>query len=222
MLTMFLHPLDWFKTDAVTSEVIEREEEINYPKIVLIHGANQSNMTFAHLRHVLSDFDYINIDYSPAGDFYDNLNEMISLTESAGPTYIIGHSLGGIYAAHLSQYINCIGGATVSTPFGGSRAADFVKFLLPNYKIFKSVGQKARPVVEARKFKLPGNWTNYVSISGNVPWHGERNDGVLSIKSMTAKEDIPTTMIDANHYEIVLDESLINDIKLQINIVTNS
>jgi pimeloyl-ACP methyl ester carboxylesterase len=205
----------WFTREPITVEIEqphESEENVPLPSIVLIHGANQSNVSFEYLRHALPGFQYINIEWNPTSGFYDNLKEMIAAIKDSGPVYLVGHSMGCIYAAHLSQHVDCIGGAALSAPWGGSKAADWMRYMTPSYPLYKEVGTKSPIIIAAREFVLPGRWTNYISTQGDVPGMGGKNDCVLTIDSMSAKADIKHKFIKATHYEILMSTSLIQSI----------
>lgn len=212
-------PWKWFNRKPISIEIdkpvakhIIIEESVPLPSIVLIHGAHQSNVTFEYMRHALPSFQYINIEWSTTGGFHDNLAEMSDALKDVGPVYLVGHSMGGIYCAHLSQNVACIGGATLSAPWGGSKAADWLKYIASNYPLYKEVSTNSPIITDARQFKLPGTWVNYVSTEGNAPGMGENNDCVLTIDSMTARKDIHTKYIKATHYEIVMNTSLIHSV----------
>lgn len=205
-------PWTWFKEDEVTVEIEPIAIEQVLPSIVLVHGANASNLTFAHIRSQMPTYHFINIDYSSSNGFYNNLDNMIDALADVGPVYLVGHSLGGIFALHLSQEIDVIGGTTISTPFGGSKTADWAKYMSPHHQVFKDVGVKSKPIVEAKEFELPGKWHNFVSTAGTVPWHGGQNDGVLTVDSMSARQDMRHAFVDSNHYEIVVNDDVISSI----------
>lgn len=210
-----LLPWKWFSRESVSIKVEEPiiyEDNTIMPSIVLIHGAHQSNVTFEYMRTALPGFQYINVDWHTVGGFENNLDEMIKAIKPKGPVFLVGHSMGGIYAAHLAQHIDCIGGATLSAPWGGSRAADWIRHLIPNYPLYKEVGTRSPIIIDACNFSLPGLWSNYVSTEGNVPGMGENNDCVLTVESMTARKDLRTKYIRATHYEIVMSTALIHSI----------
>lgn len=190
----------------------EPEDVAPMPNIVLIHGANQTKMSFEYIRHALPCFQYINIEWDAFGNFYENVEQMVSVVEKAGPVYIVGHSMGGIYAAHIAESVDCIGGSTISTPWGGSKAADWIRYLTPSYKLYYDVGTKGAPVLEAQKAVLPGRWTNYISTTGNVPGMGDQNDCVLTVTSMSTRKGIYNKYINATHYEILMSPDMIHSI----------
>lgn len=209
------NPWTWFKREPVSVDLEQPliyEETAELPKIVLIHGAHQSNVTFEYLRHALPGFSYLNIDWSAAGGFQDNLTEMIAAIRDCGPVYIVGHSMGGIYGAHLAQHVECIGGATLSTPWGGSKHADWVRYMFPSYPLYREVGTKSPFILTACSATLPGRWTNYVATEGDVPGMGGKNDCVLTVESQTARKDLHTKYIAATHYEIVMSTDMIHSI----------
>jgi len=214
MVTMNL--LNWFNRTPVAIEVEHvqvQEETVSLPSIVLIHGAHQSNVTFEYMRHALPGFKYINIEWHTASGFELNLEEMkTALKDNPDPVYLIGHSMGSIYAAHLAEYVNCIGGCAIAAPWGGSKQADWIRYMMPNYPLYKEVGTKSPIIHYARTVQLPGRWTNYVSTEGNVPGMGGQNDCVLTLKSMTARKDLHTKFIKATHYEIVMSSELIHSV----------
>lgn len=213
---MNLRPWKWFNRAPISVEVEpphNHEDHAPLPSIVLIHGAYQSNVTFEYLRHALPGFQYINIEWDVNSGFENNLAEMIAAVKNHNkPVYLVGHSMGGIYAAHLSQHVECIGGATIASPWGGSRAADWAKYMVPNHILYREVGTRSPIILSAQTFELPGRWSNFVSTRGGAPGMGENNDCVLTIESMTARKDLYTKFIEATHYEIVMSTDLIHSI----------
>lgn len=214
-MMIYLHPWKWFKEESIVVEVDppkQKTTDVPLPNIVLIHGANQTNTSFEFIRHALPGFQFINIDWSSNTGFFNNLDEMIEAVSNIGPVYLVGHSMGCIYAAHLSQHVECIGGAALSSPWGGSKTADWARYMVPNYPLYKEVGTKSPIITTARNMALPGRWTNYVTTKGNVPGIGKDNDCVLTVESMEMRTDIYTKYIDATHYEILLSPELIQSL----------
>jgi hypothetical protein len=223
---MFLNNYDWIWSLLFSTKVAVSHDRPSdgvstmTPTVVLIHGANATSLTFAHIRSCLPNYNYINIDYSPYGGFYNNLDEMVNKIKDVGPVYIVGHSFGGIYAMHLAQQVSAIGGSTVATPFGGSKHARWAKLLAPSYLIFQEVGCKSKPILEAQSFGLNGDWINLVGEAGSVPWIAGGNDGVLTHESMTCRSDMTTRFINSNHSEIVCHADAVAAIGNHIDLIT--
>ena len=185
-------------------------------KVILIHGANASPRSFNYIVESLRIKDPIIPTYSSTHDFYSNLEEMKSyIPNDKEPLFFIGHSLGGIYALHLyNHYKSRVKGAvTLSTPYRGSRTADWAKLMFPQYHLFHDVGVHARPITDSLKIKITIPWLQVVSTTGHVPWHVIPNDGVVTTASMTHRNDIEYIKLPVNHYEIVCDPETVNIIR---------
>jgi pimeloyl-ACP methyl ester carboxylesterase len=215
MIKTLFNSWSWFETQSIVVEIAKptaKPTQPSLPSIVLIHGANQTNTSFEFIRHALPGFRYINIEWSPTAGFHSNLDEMIAAVSEAGPVYLVGHSMGCIYAAHLSQHVECIGGAALAAPWGGSKAADWVRYMVPNYPLYKEVGTKSPIIKTAATLTLPGRWTNFITTQGDVPGMGGQNDCVLTLASMETRKDIFDVYIDATHYEVLLSPDLIHSL----------
>lgn len=65
--------------------------------------------------------------------------------------------------------------------------------------------------------KLP-KWTNIVTTKGNAPWVPGKNDGVVTISSQMVRNDIMELIeIDYNHYEVVLNDKVIEIIQKRLS-----
>ena len=136
-----------------------------------------------------------------------------------GQIFFIAHSLGGIFALLLAdRFADRInGGVTISTPYGGSKFADFLKFLLPNSRFLREIGPHSDPIDQASQIELRWPWINLISVRGGVPWITGDNDGVITTESMKNHTALDTVEINANHYEILLHTETINIIKERTN-----
>ena len=67
-----------------------------------------------------------------------------------GPYFMIGHSLGGLYALHLTKHVDVAGAVSISTPFAGSWTADWARFFVPTYQLFRDVGRKLSQLKKRR------------------------------------------------------------------------
>jgi len=171
--------------------------------VVWIHGANQSPLSFSYLKSKTQFTNNLDISYSSMNRFYHNLSEIIEVVKPLGKVFVVGHSLGGLYGLHLTQHCDVVGGVSLSTPFRGSSTADWAKYIVPSYPLFKDIGRKSAPVVDSYKFKLTIPWTQVISTAGTVPYHNGPNDGVVTVASMEHRSDMEKIHVNHTHYEVV-------------------
>ena len=190
-----------------TTEETHTSDDIN---VIWLHGANQTSLSFEYLRSKTNFANEIMINYSSMNRFYDNLDNIISQVKGKGPHFVIGHSLGGLYALHLTQHIRVAGGVSISTPFRGSSTADWAKYMVPSYPLFKDIGRKALPVQDSFKIYLEIPWTQIVSTSGAVPYHNGPNDGVVTLASMEHRMDMEKVRVEHTHYEVMCSDTVAN------------
>ena len=178
--------------------------------VVWIHGANQSGLSFQYLRSLACFKNELVVEYDTTHKFKDNL-EMLSneIIQVKGPYFLIGHSLGGLYAIHLTKYLDVAGAVSISTPFAGSWTADWARFFVPTYQLFRDVGRRSIPIKESQDIKLKVDWTQIVSTKGNVPYHGGQNDGVCTIKSMTSRKDMDLIEVPHTHFEVMCSDLVV-------------
>ena len=183
--------------------------------IVYIHGASATEESFNYLRSRLPYADYT-VKYDSANGFQNNLDEMLEQLKDKKDIFFVAHSLGGIYALHLSEKIpnQIIGAVTLSTPYGGSETADYVKYFLPFSRLLRDIGPSSWPIRQADNILIKHPWTNVVTVKGSSPWMTQPNDCVVTIKSQKQhKENMELVEIDYNHYEVVLSERVVSIIK---------
>ena len=195
------------------------QEDIN---VIFIHGANQTSLSFEYLRSKTQFKKEILIDYSSMNRFYNNLDMITEQCQNKGPHFVIGHSMGGLYALHLTKYLQVIGGVSISTPFRGSSTADWAKYIVPSYPLFKDIGRKADPVKQANEIKLDIPWTQIVSTTGGVPYHNGPNDGVVTLASMTHRTDMTRIEVPHTHYEVMCSDKVADIILTEYKKTTQS
>jgi len=177
--------------------------------IVYIHGASATAESFTHIREYVSsntELPYVSLEYQSSNGFEKNLQAMKGQLDDAERLFFVSHSLGGIYALHLANYYQetTAGGVSLSTPYGGSREADFARYFLPFNQLMKDIGIMSTPMYEAKKMPAPPNWTNVVTTVGASPWIRDPNDGVVTLESMRYRKDFELVELPLNHYEVVL------------------
>lgn len=181
---------------------------------VYIHGAKATSESFTYIRDRIGGKSIL-IDYNTNISFDDNLKGMIETLKHVKNIFFIAHSLGGIYAFHLANHLseNVVGGITLSTPYGGSREAAYLRYIWPFSQLLKDISPRS-PVMRAiRFFPLPPNWTNVVTVSGGTPLRFEANDGVVTYSSMRYRADMELVDVKLNHYEVVVSNKSLEIIK---------
>ncbi len=196
------------------SESAQNENDLN---VIWIHGANQSSLSFEYLRSKTNFSKETLIDYSSMNRFYDNLDTMTEQCQNQGPHFVVGHSMGGLYALHLTKYLRVAGGISISTPFRGSSTADWAKYVVPNYPLFKDVGRKSDPIKKGNEIELDIPWTQIVSTSGSVPYHNGPNDGVVTVASMKHRDDMEYVEVPHTHYEVMCSQAVSDIISSKYN-----
>jgi pimeloyl-ACP methyl ester carboxylesterase len=176
--------------------------------VVWLHGAGQTHNSWRYIREQLDYPHEILIDYSSLSRFHENLDEMVHKIGNE-PVFVVGHSLGGLYALHLTQRCNVVGGVSVSTPYRGSSAADWAKYVIPSYPIFRDVGRRSLPIIEAAKMQVEVPWMQIVSTGGAVPYLKGENDGVCTVASMNCRNDMGIEYTDSTHYEVMVDDRVV-------------
>ena len=191
--------------------------------IILIHGANASNKSFALIVRELKklnnkgiNFCYFSYDHKKG--FAYNFPIMCDrLSEIEGDCIVIGHSMGGIYATHLyKQFSNKIKtGITIATPYLGLGSALVTRWIFPFWQLLQDVSPTAYPVLAKQQIKFGIPWIQLVPTKGRTPWVSPfQNDGVVSNLSMTYRTDVEYRYINSNHYESLVDyktTEIVND-----------
>lgn len=203
----------WFGHKPEQKPEAPAEEEIITPTLVLLHGVNCTPHTWAY---VVKQLRYVNSNkiVVPFTDttlpFEEQMDKLYAELNHLGPIVIVGHSLGGLHAWHLAKKLDVIAGISISTPFGGSKAADWFRYIMPNWQLVKDVGTRSKPVLDAIQIEIDIPWTNIVTTVGNIPYIPQPNDCVISCESMKAVPGMEHTELAYNHYEVVLTSEVVN------------
>ena len=173
--------------------------------VIWIHGANQSCNSFNYLSEKCNFENEIFVEYDSSNSFYENLDLIYHQVSTFDYCFLIGHSMGGVYALHLLRKLNVVGAVSISTPFNGSRTADWAKFVVPKYQLFKDAGKRSGPIISGHDIEITCPWTQIVSTGGGVPYHEGPNDGVCTTKSMEhRKSDMHIVRVVATHFEVMV------------------
>jgi pimeloyl-ACP methyl ester carboxylesterase len=186
--------------------------------LVYIHGNHATADSFNFIRSKLSGYNDILLEYDSAHGFYSNHATMLERLADTPDLFFIAHSLGGIHALHLAAELGdrVLGGVTMSTPYGGSEAAEMVACLLPFSQVLKDIRPRSAPILDGKRIALNVPWTNLVSTAGASPFMLAANDGVVTQDSMRHRDDIRLVDIACNHFEIVLNQDALAVIQSEI------
>ena len=191
-----------------TTELKVSDQSVPSLNVIWCHGANQSSLSFKYLQSKTQFPDEIMVNYSSMNRFYDNLEMIADTVKGQGPHFVVGHSMGGLYALHLTKYVRVVGGVSISTPFRGSSTADWAKWIVPTYPLFRDIGRKSDPIREANEIELDIPWTQIVTTAGGVPYHNGPNDGVCTIASMSHRTDMKHVELPHTHYETMVSDAV--------------
>ena len=184
--------------------------------LVYIHGANATSESFNYIRSKLGTG--IDLNYDSRNGFENNLADMLTKLINVKDIAFISHSLGGIYALHISHAIpdQVLGAVTLSTPYGGAEVADYAQYFLPFSRLMRDIGPSSWAMKQAKKIKIQHPWTNIVTVKGQSPFILAANDGVVTIASQKHHEDMELVLMDYNHYEVVLADPVIDIIQERV------
>ncbi|MGH8809681.1 MAG: esterase/lipase family protein [Noviherbaspirillum sp.] len=186
--------------------------------IVYIHGNGASADSFNFIRTQLSEYRSIVLEYESTNGFYNNYQKMLEQLQDVEDIFIVAHSLGGIYALHLANDLRdkVLGAVTMSTPYGGSKAAQAVKYVLPFNRVLRDIQPHSPPIMEGKAIDIVHPWTNIVTLDGHSPFMLEANDGVVTQESMRHRQDMTLVDVNSNHFEVVLNNDAVAIIKKAI------
>jgi pimeloyl-ACP methyl ester carboxylesterase len=186
--------------------------------IIYVHGNQSTGQSFNFIRSHLASHASLVLEYDSQNGFYRNHHDMLERIKHVEDIFFIGHSLGGIHALHLANALvdNVLGAVTLSTPYGGSKAAEMVQFLLPFNKVVQDIQPLSAPILEANAFPVAQPWVNIVTTAGHSPFMPAANDGVVTLESMRHRQDIRVIEVASNHYEVLLNYEAVRIIKYTI------
>lgn len=185
-------------------------------KLFYIHGANATPGSFNYLHKQIAQPACF-ADYNSSNGFYNNLEKMKSQL-AQDDWFLVTHSLGGVYAAHLQEFLGSRlkGVVSISAPFGGSELCDLLVMIHPFSRLFRDTGTISRPIIEAQKLMQVSttSWTAIITNTGPTAYLPTDNDGVISTSSQLKLSDrMETVCIDTNHYEILQDNRVLDIIQ---------
>lgn len=178
----------------------------------------------------LPEHRIILIDYNSKVKLTEAMSEIMlkicdQLTSIDEEFDIIAHSLGGILATNIVDcgLFNIDKVVTISSPFGGSDAAAYLKFLYPFTQLFKEISPQSAFLRNTRAlFENPGPMNSMADngkflpivtrVGTGIIMH-EENDNVVTTKSQQDLSRINFHVVNHNHFEVLMSPSVINKIE---------
>jgi pimeloyl-ACP methyl ester carboxylesterase len=129
--------------------------------------------------------------------------------------YIVGHSLGGLIAVAASQLadhrkekkIKKI--LTISSPFGGCKGADYLKWFFPTHRLFSEISTVSPVIQTVNAIGAVVPTKCLVTNHGSIPLINGENDGVVSVESQMALKGAEFAKQSNNHFEVLLSEDTV-------------
>jgi pimeloyl-ACP methyl ester carboxylesterase len=179
-----------------------------------IHGANSSPLSFSWIKQQLPAHTMRNISYSadnPVANTIKCLQEKADSEQQ--PIHIISHSLGGIIAVSLARLCSNVNSVvTMSTPFGGSKMADRLRWWYP-CQMFEDIYTGSRTIQNLQLSFRDVPVLSFVTTGGGVQMMQEPNDGVVTVESQLRLSGARYIHLPLNHFEVLLSPVVIGQIK---------
>lgn len=185
---------------------------------VWIHGAFATKNSFNYIKTQMPLDDDIYVQYDCENNLIETIEQIkkkIEKKSDGEPIDLIGHSLGGVICVilyHLGlKNIRSI--VTMSSPFGGIHNNGLIRFWFPKsiFTEFHNLQMKYSKFLE-KPIQVPYKF--FVSTKGSNPlFLGKKNDGVVSLASQIAIPHAKYVEVETNHYEILMNDSVVNEIK---------
>jgi pimeloyl-ACP methyl ester carboxylesterase len=181
------------------------------PTIVYIHGAFSSALGFTRLIEKLPEHYRLTPEYSVSRSASKVIQDIDALIRNAGnPVTIVGHSLGGILGVSVAQRNPLIEQViTISTPFGGCKAADLIKWLKP-HTFFETISTSSHIIREMHNRVLRCPVTSMVTVRGDNPMFNEPNDSVVTVASQQALKGASYHLVKYNHNEVLMSDDVVD------------
>lgn len=186
--------------------------------ILYVHGASSTPLSFNYIAKNLPEHKRINFVYDSNEDLEDIVNDLqkyiADVRNQFGSFDIIAHSLGGIVAVGASYKQKDINNmVTISSPFAGSKAASYLKWLYPGYGLFNNVSVSNPLVLEIQERGTVIKTLNVITSGGDSPLIKEKNDGVVSVNSQLSLRNCDRMLYDLNHFEVLMSDTVVEDIR---------
>ena len=184
---------------------------MNTPTIVYIHGAFGSACGFTRLIEKLPEHHRFTPEYLVSRPISKVIQDIDALIRNVGkPVTIVGHSLGGVIGVSVSQRNQLVEQViTISSPFGGCKAADLLKWVKP-HTFFETISTTSEIIREMHRRGLECPVTSIVTIRSDNPMFDEPNDSVVTVESQRALKGAMYNTVNYNHNEVLMTDEVVD------------
>lgn len=185
--------------------------------VVYIHGLISTYRSFNYILQNLPDHLQVMAGYDsdrPLADIIADIEEDLPIK---GSYSIVGHSLGGLIGTVLAidnpRVEKLI---TISSPLGGSKAATFIQWIPNHPRVIRDITQSSHFVQLVQSAPVAAPTLSIISTAGHLHTGSDLNDGVVSLPSQRALPFAEKIEVEANHFEVLLDNETVKHIHTHI------
>lgn len=176
-----------------------------------IHGANASPASFSYMKAQFPDHEVVDVAYDcahPALGVLDHLTKEARASKT--PFAVVGHSLGGVLGVSLAQRSSKVSRVvTLASPFGGSRAASLLRWLIPS-QLLSDIAPSSKLITTLHALPVNVPVLSLVTTYGHSALMAEPNDGVVTVASQQALTGPTYVPVPKNHFEVLLCPDVAN------------
>lgn len=178
-------------------------------KILGIHGAWSSSLSFNYLKSQIDPDQWTCVDYDYRDSWEDIINKGKNVINS--PYVVVGHSLGGIIGLHNTADPLCKGIITLASPIAGLDL-NIIQQYFSRTSLVGKIAKGGKEIKRVHQFEYEKPVLHLVANKGHNPFMFESNDGVVSIAAQTSWSCGNIVKISANHHEILLSNDTVTAI----------
>lgn len=184
--------------------------------IIYVHGASSTPESFNFISQNLPEHQRINFQYNCIEPIENIVREFVDTLPEEGEYSVIAHSLGGVVSVAGSYLLKepiISKMAILSSPFGGSKIASYLKWMYPKYGLFDNVSVTNPLILTIKERGAIVPTLNIITNGGELPLIREKNDGVVSVASQMALKNCEKKIFSLNHFEVLLSYDVTKAIK---------
>jgi pimeloyl-ACP methyl ester carboxylesterase len=183
--------------------------------ICYIHGLNSSHRSFSYLVNEMEEDKHILIDYDSRQRLESSITQVMRFVPKKEPVTLIGHSLGGVIAMLIAgrALANVERVITISAPLAGSQAAVYARWVVGGIPLIGDITPTSPHIREIAALNPAFPVLSIVSTGGSLPTSKEPNDSVVSVSSQKALTAAKKIEIKANHFEILMHEKMVEQVR---------